>query len=82
MLTTLAQAGPRNAQLAGTALWLWITFACAALVLLGAAWVVLARQRKLLLGTGAKRKRKPIRDAWQEAGRRLQVDDEDDEDRP
>jgi hypothetical protein len=76
----IAQAGSREAQLAGTALWLWITFACATLVLLGAAWVVVARQRKLLTQGAAKRKRKPIRDAWQEAGRRLQVDEEGDSD--
>ncbi|MCC6661355.1 MAG: hypothetical protein IT437_10765 [Phycisphaerales bacterium] len=77
---TLAQAGSREAHLAGTALWLWISFAIAALVALGAAWVVVARQRKALLGAGTKRQRKPIRDAWQEAGRRLQVDDGDEAD--
>lgn len=75
MPTSLAQAGSREAQLAGTALWMWIAFACAALVLLGAGWVVVARQRKALLSAGAKRRRRPIRDAWQEAGRRLQVEE-------
>jgi hypothetical protein len=77
VLRTLAQDGSREAQLAGTALWLWITLVCASLVLLAAAWLIVARQRKLLTAGAPRRKRKPIRDAWQEAGRRLQVEDED-----
>ncbi|MEX2080884.1 MAG: hypothetical protein WEC33_04650 [Dehalococcoidia bacterium] len=78
MTLLLAQVAERDAKLVNTALWLWIAFAIVAIVLVGGAWVIISRQRRMLLRGKSLRKRKPIRDAWAESARRLQVEDEPD----
>jgi heme exporter protein D len=74
MLWPVLQAQTRDPQLVGSAFWLWTAFACAAVLMVAGAWVIVSRQRRMVMRGDAKLKRKPIRDAWAEAGRRLEVE--------
>jgi hypothetical protein len=71
-IATLAQAAGRP-RLVGRALALWIALTLVGVVLFLLLWSLSARRSRLkALGAGRSRRRRAIKDAWEEAGKRAE----------
>ena len=80
LFAILAQTPADRGDQARSALILWILFAAGGIVFVGAVWAILSslRKRREARARDARKRPKPIKDAWDESARRLEVEPPDD----
>jgi hypothetical protein len=72
VLTFLQETVPREGRPLVRLLWLWTALAVLGIVLLGLLMWSMRRWKSQLQMSGSRRRARPIKDAWREAGRRAE----------